>query len=218
MTPETRDPVLRTPGLGDTQRLLLERLKREGAQSLADLEEVFDLARETLRQHLNALEARGLVRRAGRRRSGPGRPEVLYGLAPGGEELFPRREGEVLKELALFLQERDREDLLEAFFEERARRVRSRARRRLAGLEGRERMEEVAAILSEQGYMAEVVEGPEGEPRLRLSHCPIKDLVSASRLPCRTELEWVEEALEAPLLRRAWMPEGDHTCTYTSET
>lgn len=217
MRPESRDPVLRTPGLGDTQRLLLERLKREGAQSLAELEGAFELARETLRQHLNALEARGLVRRAGRRRSGPGRPEVLYGLAPGGEELFPRREGEVLRELSAFLLNHGREDLLEAFFQERAARVREVARSRLAGLEGRERMEEVAAILSEQGYMAEVVDEPEGEPRLRLSHCPIKDLVSTSRIPCRTELEWVEEALDAPLHRRAWMPEGDHTCTYAPE-
>lgn len=217
MTPASRDPVLRTPGLGDTQRLLLERLKREGEQSLADLEGAFELARETLRQHLNALEARGLVRRAGRRRSGPGRPEVLYGLAPDGEELFPRREGEVLGELSAFLLAHGHEDLLEAFFQERADRTRKLARRRLAGLEGRERMEAVALLLSEQGYMAEVVEGSEGEPRLRLSHCPIKDLVSTSRIPCRTELEWVEEALGAPLLRRAWMPEGDHTCTYARE-
>ncbi len=214
------------PGLGESQRSLLVELKRRGEATLADVADVVDLATETVREHLNALTARGLVERVGRRRNGPGRPRIVYGLSDRGEALFPHREGVLLGELATHLVESGRENVLEEFFERRIGEQRSDAASRLEGLEGRERVREVARILSDQGFMAEVeeVEATDGEARgseeevgallLRLCHCPLKDLVAASRLPCRAEIEFVEELLGQDLSREAWMPEGDHSCTY----
>lgn len=204
----------RTPGLGETQRRILEQLKLGGELTLAELGEAFDLARETLREHLNALAARGLVRRAGRRRRGPGRPENLYALDEAGEALFPRREGDVLRQLARHLLEGGRSDELEDFFRRRVAAVGDEALGRVSGLEGRERLEAVAEMLSEEGFMARIVEGEDGRPRLRLHHCPLQDLVEATRLPCRAELAWVGDALGEPLERESFMPEGDRTCSY----
>lgn len=208
----------RTPGLGETQRRILEQLKLRGASTLGELGESIELARETLREHLNALAARKLVRRAGRRREGPGRPENVYALDEAGEALFPRREGEVLRQLARHLLEGGRSAELETFFQRRVAAVGDEALRRVSELEGRDRLEAVADLLSEEGFMARVLEGEDGRPRLRLHHCPLQDLVEATQLPCRAELTWVGEALEAPLERESYMPDGDRTCGYAVGT
>jgi len=216
MNDETPPDGLSAIGLGDTQRALLELLKRGGEQSVGDLATRVELAAETVRGHLNALAGRGLVRRCGRRKDGPGRPEILYHLTERADGLFPDGEGRLLRELTAYLTEEGREDVLRSFFEARVERQRDRVRERLEGLEGRRRLEEVAGILSEEGFMAEVVAGEEREgPRLRLCHCPLKEMVAASRTPCRAEVAWIEEMLGRDLARRSWMPEGGRTCTYS---
>lgn len=217
MPAHTRDDRLAGAGLGVSQRRALVLLKRGGEQSVGQMASELDLAAETVRGHMNALAGHGLVRRAGSRKEGPGRPEILYGLTDEAEELFPHEEGRLLRELTAFLTEEGHGDALEAFFEARVDRQRETARGRLEGLSGRDRLEEVAAILTEEGFMAEVLEGDEGddgELRLRLCHCPLKEMVAVSRLPCRAEEAWIREMLGEELARRSWMPEGDRTCTY----
>ncbi len=201
-------------GLGESQRALLFGLKRLGEASLAELGAA-GLARETVRDHLRSLQAVGLVERAGVRREGRGRPQVLYRLTDRGEELFPQREGELLGELAGFLLADDRREILESFFAERNRSNRERLVRRLDGLAGRERIAELAGAMTEEGFLAEVADGSGGGPRLRLCHCPWRHLVEVSRLPCRAELKLVAELLGRDLKRESFMPDGDATCTYS---
>ena len=196
-------------GHGSSRRRLLEALKRRGASTLLEAAADVDLSRETVREHLNALAAEGLVARAGARRGRPGRPEVLYRLTERAAPLFPQRDGEVLAELAAYLLDAGGEATLKRFFTERARARLEGSRARLAGLRGHKRLEEVAEILIEQGYMAEV----DGNS-LRLCHCPIRHVVSATRLPCRAELALVEELLGRRLSREDYLPEGGTSCSY----
>lgn len=205
---------LDSTGFGDTQRRLLDSLKRGAPRSVPELAAEVGLAAETVRGHLNALAGRGLVRRAGRRTEGPGRPEILYELTERAEPLFPSAEGELLRELTAWLAREGHEEALRDFFRARVARKGADARGRVRGLRGRDRLEEVAAILSEDGFMAEVVDDEEGVPKLRLCHCPIREMVAASDLPCQAEIAWVRALLGEELARRSWMPEGDRTCTY----
>jgi predicted ArsR family transcriptional regulator len=205
--------AVEAPGLGETQRRILSRLKRAGTATVDELAAEVQVAAETVREHLNALAGRGLVRRAGARREGPGRPRILYALTGEAAALFPSEEARLLRELAVFLREDGREDALAAFFEARRDALRRAAEERLAGLEGRARLAAMADLLGEQGFMAEVGE-EEGEPLLRLCHCPLRELVEVSRLPCRSELAWIRDALGEPLSRRSYMPDGDHVCAY----
>lgn len=203
------------PGLGDSQRQLLDLIKRRGECAIADLEEGLALNRETLRAHLRALTSLGLVERCGARRNGPGRPHVLYRLTAGGESLFPRREGALLRELAGFLVEEERLDLLEAFFARRQARKRAALREQVAGLGRKERLERLARVLSDEGFVAEVVDR-EGTAGLRLCHCPLRELVAVTRLPCRFEMSLIEEVLGEPLRREEFLPEGGHACSYAA--
>jgi predicted ArsR family transcriptional regulator len=207
---------LLAPDMNETRRTLLLRLKRGGEMTLAELAVGFDLTHETLRSHLRSLEAQGLVTRAGVRRSGRGRPEVVYELADAADRLFPQREGEVLRDFASFLVRTGRLDVLEAFFEERMARRREAALERVRDLVGRARMEAVADVLSEEGFMAEVVDSGCGALELRLCHCPIRDLVDVSPLPCKAEIGLVRELLGEPLARQSYIPNGEAACSYAA--
>ncbi len=205
------------PGLGESRRRLLDGIKRAGECTLGELEAGFDLNPETLRVHLDALTAQGLVERAGVRRSGAGRPRVLYRLTPRGEALFPRREGALLRELASFLESEGRDDLLERFFAARLARRRRDLEPRVAGRSGRARLEAVASAFAEEGFLAEVVPGGDG-PRLRLCHCPLRELVAVSDLPCRYELALLRALLDEPPRREAFIPDGSPACAYAFRT
>jgi len=205
--------TIASPGIGASQRALLEALKRRGQSTLAELEGALDLAAETVRSHLQALVAQGLVERSGLLRSGPGRPRVRYCLTAAGEALFPRSEGELLRELAVFLVESGQGSLLEDFFAARLRRKRAAAEARLAEVPAEQRLDAVAKLLSEDGFLAEVVAGEAGR-RLRLCHCPLRELVEVSRLPCRAEMELVGDLLGDALERESFIPDGAPSCTY----
>ena len=204
---------MNAPGLGESQRLLLDALKRRGAATTAELAAELGLNAETVRDHLRTLTAYGLVRREGSARSGRGRPEIVHGLAPAAEALFPRREGEVLRQLASYLRKTGNEQLLEGFFARAVEERRAEALARVEHLEGRERLDEVARVLTELGFMAVVEEGL-GAPRLRLCHCPLRELVDATAIPCRAEIGFVAELLGERPARVSYIPAGDPACAY----
>jgi predicted ArsR family transcriptional regulator len=210
---------IHAPGLTESRRDVLLVLKRAGAASVARIAAELELNRETVREHVRVLVADGLVARAtaqAARTGARGRPEQLYGLTDASERLFPRREGELLRELAAHLTSTGNEALLRGFLEGWIGARRLESSQRVASLEGRARMEEVARILSEDGVMAEV-EGSDDAPRLRLGHCPLRGLVDATALPCRMEIAYVTQLMGRPLTRLDHMPAGDRCCSYRAE-
>ncbi len=201
-------------GYGEGSRdRILDHLKRNGRSSVPDLATAFGVSVETVRSQIKTLVDDGLVSAVGSRRRGRGRPERLFGLAPSAESRFPRREGEVLRGLAAYLSEVGQQNLLRRYLDRFAEERRDRALSRLDGLEGAARLAEVARILTEEGYMAEIVEG-RGVPRLRLCHCPLRALVDVSEAPCRAEVRLVRALVGGSLARVEYLPDGDPACTY----
>jgi predicted ArsR family transcriptional regulator len=208
---------MQAPGLGESQQQVIELLKRGGPSTVPRLAALLRLNVETLRSHLKALAAHGLVERRPGRRGRRGRPEVVFGLTPAADALFPSREGEILRGLAEFLQQTGNADLLARYLEGYIADRRDAALARVRGLAGRERMEETARILSELGFMAEVAAAGADAAPLHLCHCPLRNLVDATRLPCRLEQDFITELLGESLTRRTWIPAGDASCSYTTE-
>ena len=204
-------------GLGESKQRIVDHLKRHGSGTVPAIAADIGLSVETVRTHLSSLERDGWVGRTGHRRPGPGRPEVVYGLTRAADSLFPSREPELLRSLATYLIERGQKRLVESFFESHAEARRSAAMKRLEGLEGDERLEAVADILSEQGFMARVDADASGRPMLRLSHCPMRGVVGATHAPCAVELRFVRDLLGGQLARVSYIPSGDAACCYALE-
>lgn len=208
MTEETTVPT----GLGARQQELVLLLKQQGAATIPELAARMALNVETVRHHVQAVERQELIARVGTRRAGRGRPEIVYGLTAAAEALFPRREGEVLQALAKHLKETGNEAALESFFEAYIDARRPAALARVADLEGRARVEEVARILSELGFMA--LAESDGGTGVRLCHCPLRELVEETTIPCRAELGFIRELLGERLTRLSYIPAGDASCSY----
>lgn len=215
------DPWLpRSPGLGQTPRAILAALRKYGPSTLAELAQCVDRNRETLRHHMERLADLRLVERADSEARGRGRPEVVYRLASESRRLFPRGEGEVLRELVEFLLERGDAELLESFFERRIQRKRALAKTRLEGLRGDRRLQAVAEFLTEEGFLTRVEadedngEGTSAAGTLRIVHCPLEGLIDATRMPCRVELDLVAELVGRSLSRLEFMPTGGASCSY----
>jgi len=203
------------PGLGLTQRELLHALKRSGPSTTGQLAEGFDLSMGTLREHIRALEARRLVERVGRRREGPGRPHVIYGLTDAGEALFPQGEAEVLVELVEYLLGSGNDELLENFFLQRAQAGYDEVANRIEKLDPDRRLQATKDLLAEAGFMPEFDQDPDtGEQVIRLCNCPLKSVVAVTRLPCRSEQRLIEALVDGDLTRFTHMPEGDENCSY----
>lgn len=198
-----------------TQGRVVQLLKRRGPASIPDLAAALDLNPETIRAHVRSLTKAGLVEATGRRSEGRGRPEAIHALTRQAEALFPRREAEILKGLAAYLREVGEEDILTSFLERFATQRRSAALQRLEGLEGRARLDEVARILTEEGYMAEIRDGESGPPRLRLCHCPVRELVDVTRSPCKAEIGFVQALVGEGMARVEYIPDGDGACAYS---
>ncbi|HEY6059586.1 MAG TPA: MarR family transcriptional regulator [Gemmatimonadales bacterium] len=201
------------PGLGETQRSILLLLKQLGPATQAEVGRQLPFAPATLREHLRTLTAHGLVQRQGSRRGKRGRPEVIYALTRRGDALFPHGEAAVLRDLVVHLAKHGHLELIEQFFAERAAVRRPAALARVCELIGAARFTEVARILADEGFMAQV-DGTLGEPTLRICHCPIRDLVDVTQAPCRYEQALIAELLGQSLERIEYLPEGRASCLY----
>ncbi len=200
--------------IGESQGRILEHLKRRGSGTIPEMATELDLGVETIRSHLKSLGSEGLVERRGSRRNGPGRPEIVYGLTEASYALFPNQEGKLLQDMAAFLQARGQEDLVRDFFDEQVERRRTAVLEGLEGLGDDDRIEEVARVLTDEGFMAEVSTDDEDRKLLRLCHCPMQSLVEVSKAPCRSELRFVREMLGSRLVRVSYIPSGDASCCY----
>lgn len=206
------------PVLGESQQRALNHLKRRGSSTIPDIARSLGLNVETVRAHVRSLRSEGLVERVGRRRNGPGRPEVVYALTDAAEAFFPSLDGALLRDLAAHLEGAGHRALVEGFFEEYIAARRDAAMARVEGLEGDERLDEVARILSDEGFMAEIEIDEAGRRVLRLCHCPLRSVVAVTRTPCRVELDFVRELLGQRLARVSYIPSGDPSCSYRPES
>jgi DeoR family suf operon transcriptional repressor len=206
-------PLGAPPGYRGPRGSLLLELKKAPGLTVRDLTERLGLSLNAVRHHLKELESEGLVEYQ-RENRGVGAPVFAYRLSEPGEGLFPRRYeetlGRVLDHLERRLGRAAAVAVLEAEFAELADRVREL----VAGSEPGGRLEVVARVMAEAGYMA-VAEQTEFEGRLVQHNCAIRTV--AERFPevCAAETRLLTEVLGGPVRRQMHILEGCSACSYT---
>src|SRR5919206_3193797 len=85
-------------GSAPTRRAVLDLLKRNGSQTVAQLGAALALSGVAVRRHLEVLEHVGLVRQS-TRSQGRGRPAYVYALTEMGHDLFPRNYHQLVAQL-----------------------------------------------------------------------------------------------------------------------
>ncbi len=198
-----------------TQRTLLNSLKKAGALSVQTLARDAKITVSGARQHLALLEGDGLICRTSETAApspARGRPTVLYQLTAVADALYPRSYGELTNELLEYLEPATLEGV---FVRRRERRI-AQAKSRLEPLDTLEaRVYELARILDEDGYLADVLFEPGGF-RIVEHNCAIFTVAKKYGQACGSELEFIRAALHgAEVSRVSHMMVSGHVCAYS---
>ena len=204
--------------LGDSKRKIVERLKRAEATP-GELAAALGLTEAAVRQHLDALESSGFVARTTRPPTGRGRPANVWALTDLARELFPDRHADLTVELIGSLRRALGTEGLDAVIAERSRAQTAAYRAALppASAPLRERVEALALVRTGEGYLAEVVDAPDGDGLLLIEHhCPICDAAKACTNLCSAELDLFRDVLGpgVEVIRTQHLIQGDQRCAY----
>jgi DeoR family transcriptional regulator, suf operon transcriptional repressor len=193
--------------------ILLE-LKRAQPLTAKDLAHRLSVSRNAIRHHLKELEAESLIA-YGREQRGLGAPTFAYRLSAAGEALFPRAYEETLTHLLERVAEKDGRQAAVELLEDHYRELTRKLQRELEGATVAERVDVVARLMSQQGYMAEW-EGQETAGTFRLSehNCAIRAV--AERFPevCAAEQRFLQDVLGTTVERRTHITSGCNACEY----
>lgn len=165
-------------------------LRREG-RTVDELAQALNLTDNAIRAHLATLERDGMVQQKGMRRSGS-KPAVVYELASGAEQLFPKAYGAVLHQLLGVLSERMSAEDLEAALCDAGRRIAAKWSIPVGDLHTR--LQAAVEVLNELGGLAEL-ETRNGHYCIRGYSCPL-----AAAVPSHPEVCHLAEALLTELV------------------
>jgi len=211
MSAQTQAPAERK-----TRRAITKLLKTEGPLDSAKLAERLGLTAMAIRQHLYALQREGLV--AAEARPVPiGRPAKFWRLTREADRLFPEAYAELSVALIDSVKDAFGDEGLERVLTSRCARQRMDYGKRIRpGDRLEKRLQELAKVRTEEGYMAEIRSEGEGSYLLIENHCPICAAANACQGFCATELELFRSVLGPGVTveRAEHIISGDHRCVY----
>ncbi|HZN06771.1 MAG TPA: metalloregulator ArsR/SmtB family transcription factor [Pyrinomonadaceae bacterium] len=204
------------PGERKTRRAITKLLKTEGPIDSAQLAERLGLTAMAVRQHLYALQREGLV--SAEQRPVPiGRPAKFWRLTREADRLFPEAYAELSVALIDSVKDAFGDEGLERVLTSRCARQRMDYGKRIRPKDSLEKkLEELAKVRTEEGYMAEIRTEGEGSYLLIENHCPICAAANACQGFCATELDLFRSVLGPGISveRAEHIISGDHRCVY----
>ena len=191
---------------------ILHLLKRAQPLTAKDLARQLSVSANAIRHHLKELEAEALIV-YGREQRGVGAPTFAYRLSADGEALFPRAYEETLTQLLERVAGKSGRQAAVELFEDHYRELTRQLQAELAGAAASERVDLIARLMNQQGYMAEWQEAA-GTFRLSEHNCAIRAV--AERFPevCAAEERFLRDVLGAAVERRTHITSGCNACEY----
>jgi predicted ArsR family transcriptional regulator len=196
--------------------MILNLLKERGALPAAALARDLGVTASAIRQHLGTLEADGMVV-AESAPSGVGRPTKQWRLAEAAAPFFPDGHEGLTLELLGAMRAAFGEDGIDRLVALRTEAQRATYEARLGEARDlRTRLGALAALRSEEGYMARVAQGADGTLYLMENHCPICAAATACQGLCRAELALFQAVLgpDATVERTEHILTGARRCAY----
>lgn len=199
----------------DSQRQLLDLIKKRGNLTLNEAVQLTELAKTTLREHFMVLEKDGYLESI-RRRKGRGRPQLVYTLTEEGNKLFPSGDDKILRELLHYLKLNGHDSLVADFFSHFWDIRFEEIKHRISISEDQSvenQLKILENILEEQGFMPEV-ELVNNEIKIIECNCPFSETVKETHLPCKLEVLFFEKILKADIKRVSYIASGNNSCVY----
>jgi len=203
------------PGLAAHKGLrgeVLLELKHAQPLTAKELAEKLRVSANAVRHHLKELEAEALVA-YGREQRGVGAPTFTYRLSPAGEALFPKRYEQTLTDLLERVAEKQGRQAAVGMFEDLYADLTRKLQMELNGVAPTRRLDAVARVMNEAGYMAEV-DSAGGAFRLAEHNCAIRAVAERYPEVCAAEEKFLQVVLAATVERQAHIVSGCNACEY----
>ena len=214
VSPQLLDAAALPPGYrGIRGEILIELKQASGGLTARELAERSGTSLNAIRHHLKELNTESLLVRR-REQRGVGAPVHLYFLGPAGENLFPRRYRELLTDTLSQVEGRNGRPAVVEAMDQRFGALAGRLKADLGEATGQERLELVAKILGEEGYMAAWHES-DGAVRLTEHNCAIKAVAQKFPEICELEERFLRDVLGAGVERHSHILSGCQACEYS---
>ena len=206
-----------TPGVEpQTRRRIVKLLKTEGPMDSARLATHLGVTAMAVRQHLYSLEREKLV--DVETRPGPiGRPAKYWRLTAAANRLFPEAYAELSVSLINSVAEAFGPSGMTRLLDARLAKQRAEYASRInPSAPLRKRLDQLAQLRTEEGYMAEVRPAGRGGFVFAENHCPICAAASACQGFCAIELDLFRSVLgpDVTVTRDEHIIAGDRRCAY----
>jgi len=188
-------------------------LKKSGGMSVEELSRELGITPMGVRQHLAALEKKGLVVHNAVRQ-GVGRPGFVFRLSETADELFPRSYGKFAIEILRDIESRDGRARVDELFAERKKRMLAERMRHIGGNGPLgERVRLMVSLLEADGYVADADETGD-EYILRQYNCPISAISRRFPEACKHELDMYRALFNSRVRRTRCLSRGENVCEY----
>jgi predicted ArsR family transcriptional regulator len=200
------------------RKQILEILKERGAATVADLAEALEMAPVSVRHHLDILQGDNLICVGRVERNGAvGRPQQHYVLTEQAAAYFPNNFAALAAGLVQQMKLMLPPDQVKLAFQALAQNLaREAGPDQLHQLPLPERLTQVAAYLSERGYLARWVQdhGETDSFFLYKYNCPYRGISGDHPELCTMDQLLIDELVGEPCARVQWAAENGTCCAY----
>jgi DeoR family suf operon transcriptional repressor len=195
-----------------TRDVILRTIKEQPRANVDALAGEANVSPVTVRHHLNALQADGLIESDSVRRK-VGRPYYVYSLSEKGQELFPKRyvrlTSRLLDELKNQLPPQAFNDVLSSVVDS----VLEDHRGEYEHLHVEERLDYLIELLADEGFLARWERTGDGYVVTEFS-CPYITLGEDHVEICNIDKELIVNVLGAPVQQNSCMLDGGECCQF----
>lgn len=200
-----------------TRRNVLLLLRKHPGTTVAELASLLGLTGMGVRRHLDALAGEGLVESIESEHRGVGRPAAGWHLTAAGLELFPRRYDSLALDILEDVAGHAGPDAVEAVLGRRTDKLAADYQDELNGAHDlEERVDGLAHIRDQAGYLAESGRDERGELVLTENNCAIHRVAEQYPGVCAMELSLLRRVMgpDVEVTRSAHIMSGDAACRY----
>ena len=196
-----------------TRDVILHALKNASQLKVEDLAEAADVSPVTVRHHLNALQAEGLIEVDSVRRK-VGRPYYVYSLSEEGHELFPQKYVHLTNILLDEMKMRLPQETVDDIFGSAVERIVSRHRHKFESLGFEARLTYLMDMLADEGFLARW-EKIDGQYHIIEYSCPYLSVGANHSEVCSLDKELIISVMQAPIQQHSCMLNGDECCQFS---
>jgi predicted ArsR family transcriptional regulator len=196
-----------------TRRRILTLLKENGQLTADELAENLGISSVAVRRHLTKLEGDNLVTYDEVQR-GMGRPSFVYTLGEASSSFFPRRYEELATIVLETIQDLYGIEAVDAIFKMRSQHMIENYRQKINGKTLDKRLDQVTKLREADGYMSTWEMNDDNTFTLREANCPIIHVAEGCESACDHDQAMLEGLLEAEVVRKGHLTQGDGACIY----